>query len=579
MRTKKRALSVILTLLSVFIAAAGTGCSSPEASGQNSPSGSYTITSRPMQYHVMAPSPYTSGDVDVYFMNGSDVPYLEAEDWITIQKNPLMTFGAVGYDISLSKEGDLLNVIRFDDYNSFVSTGNSALLDLVISVRKDEAGNQLYMNTLDSSVRKYGHEKVMDLGYYDIDLVRDGDKYYIPLQTLSDLFFAPLGRTVIYNGECIYVYGQAEELLRNPDGTLTEAGGLVYGENNEYVTGQISPEMAKFNYDELCFAFDNVYGLKESHHILSFRDLVRETGSDDVFLGTDTRQIDEALCRIIAEGINDIHTKFLLASYASGIDYRNELIEKFGEGRSRETIFSLQAEYSEVRSKYYPDGIPGYEEIGDTAYITFDEFWFAKHNYYSEPVTPENTDTVALISESVQKILRPDSPIKNVVLDLSCNTGGEADAAVYTLAAFLGRASISVEDPNTGALAMNDYVCDTNFDKKFDENDSLAGKGLKLYCLESGVSFSCGNLVPAVFKEDPHVALLGQRSSGGACSICFLSTATGSILRLSSSTRLSYMRNGSFYDIDQGVEPDIFINNPESFYNRQSLTEYIDNIR
>ena len=595
MHTMKRTFTLLLTLLSVFIAAIGTGCRNPEASGQSESSGSYTITSRKMQYHVMAPSPYTSGEVDVYFMNGSDVSYLEVEDWVTIQKNPLLVFTTSGYDLTLSKEGDILKVTRsnganlsiyfktdimiFDDYNAFLAQGNSPLLDVIIMHRKDEAGNQLYMNTLESSVRKYGHEKVMDLGYYDIDLVHVDDKYYIPLQTLSDLFFSPFAKTVIYNGDCIYLYGQAEQLIKNEDGSLTEAGVLVYGENGEYATGQVSETMAKFNYDELCFAFDNIYGLKENHHIVGFRELVKEKGFETIMLGTDARKIDEALCLLVAEALDDTHSKYLRSSHASGIDYHDELVEKFGEGRARAQIFGLLDEYSAVRSKYYPDGVPGYEEIGDTAFITFDEFQFAKRNYYQDPPTAEDTDNVALISTAVQQIIRPDSPIKNVVLDLSCNTGGEADGAVYTLAAFLGTAPVSVEDPISGALATNDYVCDTNFDKKFDENDTLAGKGLNLYCLESGVSFSCGNLIPAVFKEDPHVALLGQRSSGGACTICYLSTALGSLLRLSSSMRLSYMRNGSFYDIDQGVEPDIFLSKPESFYNRQSLVEYIDSIR
>ncbi|MBR6528639.1 MAG: helix-turn-helix domain-containing protein, partial [Firmicutes bacterium] len=30
--------------------------------------------------------------------------------------------------------------------------------------------------------------------------------------------------------------------------------------------------------------------------------------------------------------------------------------------------------YLEVRKKFYPNGVPAYEEIGNTAYITFDNF-------------------------------------------------------------------------------------------------------------------------------------------------------------------------------------------------------------
>lgn len=617
---------MLFTALFLFTAAVGTGCSretsvdvtavgsteTPSAdvtadSGSETPSAdvtaennsapdsSYTITSVKMPYYLMSATPYTSGEIDVYFVNGSDVPYLEIEDWLSIQQHPMFTMFTKDTELTASKEGDIVKISRkngsnlsiyfhtdimvFDDYNAFISAGGKGLLDIVIMPRTNTDGTPMYLSYLDSSVRKYGHEKTMDLGYYDIDLVRDGDRYYIPLQTLSDLFFVPYAKGVMYNGRCIYIYAYAEELLRSADGTLTDVGKAVFGENGEYATGRISETMAKFNYDELCFAFDHIYGLKEIHHITGFRELVREKGFEDVFLGTDTKKIDEALCRIIGEAIDDIHSKYVLSSYASGIDYKNELISKYGEGRSRTNILKLLDEYKAEREKYYPEGIPGYEEIGDTAFITFDEFLFAKRSYYLSSPTEEDTDNVALISSAFRQILREGSPIKNVVLDLSCNTGGEADAAVYVAAAFLGKASISVEDPNTGALATNDYLCDTNFDGVFDEKDTLAGKGLNLYCLESSISFSCGNLVPALFKESPYVTLLGQRSSGGACSVIFVSTAIGSILRLSSNNRLSYLRNGSFYDIDQGVEPDFFLSKAESFFDRESLVEYIDHLK
>ena len=590
MQTKKKMLPVLFILLAICIAVIFTGCGRQDGSEKE-----YTVTSQAMPCYIMMKNDYTTINLDVYFINGSDVPYLEMEDWLKVQMHPLMLLIAKNYELTLSKEDDVVNVYRnngsklrinfktdvmtFDDYNAFMTAGETGLLDLVILPRADEEGNPLYLSHLDSSVRKFGHEKTMDLGYYDIDLVRDGDSYYIPLQTLSDLFFAPYAKNVIYNGRCVYIYGQSMELIQNPDGTLNETGEAVYGKDGEYATGQISETMAKFNYDELCFAFDVVYGLKENHHILGLRELIREKGFEDIFLGTDTKKIDEALCLLIAEAIDDTHSKYLMSSYASGLGYRDELIEKYGEGRSREKLFSLLDEFKAERSKHYPNGVPGYEEIGNTAFITFDEFLFFKRNYYETPPTKEDTDTVAVISYAVQQILRPGSPVKNVVLDLSCNTGGEADAALYTLAAFLGKAPISVEDPNTGALATNDYLCDTNFDKVFDENDTLAGKGLNLFCLESGVSFSCGNLVPAVFKEDSHVTLLGQRSSGGACSVAFLSTAAGSLLRLSSSNRMSYLRNGSFYDIDQGVEPDIFLSKISSYYDRNALVDYINDIR
>ena len=41
---------------------------------------------------------------------------------------------------------------------------------------------------------------------------------------------------------------------------------------------------------------------------------------------------------------------------------------------------------------------------------------------------------------------------------------------------------------------------------------------------------------------------------------------------------MSFMKNGSFYDIDQGVEPDFYIDDIANLYNRQALTDYINGL-
>ena len=164
------------------------------------------------------------------------------------------------------------------------------------------------------------------------------------------------------------------------------------------------------------------------------------------------------------------------------------------------------------------------------------------------------------------------------MLDLSCNNGGAADTAVYTVAAFLGKARVSLEDSYTGALVSTEYLADTNFDHKFDEKDHLAGKGLNLYCLESNVSFSCGSLVPTIFKQSSDVSLIGETSGGGSCSILWISTATGAAFRISSLDRLSFMKNGSFYDSDRGADPDYYLGKKDSYFNRKELVEYIHSL-
>ena len=55
-------------------------------------------------------------------------------------------------------------------------------------------------------------------------------------------------------------------------------------------------------------------------------------------------------------------------------------------------------------------------------------------------------------------------------------------------------------------------------------------------------------------------------------------TAYGTVFQFSAAQRMSFLKNGSFYDIDQGVEPDYYIANVENYYNRAALTDYINGL-
>jgi hypothetical protein len=130
----------------------------------------------------------------------------------------------------------------------------------------------------------------------------------------------------------------------------------------------------------------------------------------------------------------------------------------------------------------------------------------------------------------------------------------------------------------TGALSTGVYNVDVNLDGKFDDGDlGLVGK--KRFCLTTINSFSCGNFVPCVFKNSNAVTLIGRTSGGGSCVVLPLTTAYGTLFRISGPSRLAFTKNGSFYDIDQGAEPDFTLAFPESFYDREALNETINDLK
>jgi hypothetical protein len=53
-------------------------------------------------------------------------------------------------------------------------------------------------------------------------------------------------------------------------------------------------------------------------------------------------------------------------------------------------------------------------------------------------------------------------------------------------------------------------------------------------------------------------------------------TAWGAYFQISGMQRMSYIKNGVYYAIDQGIEPDFVIDKAENFYDREALTAYIN---
>ena len=152
-----------------------------------------------------------------------------------------------------------------------------------------------------------------------------------------------------------------------------------------------------------------------------------------------------------------------------------------------------------------------------------------------------------------------------------------ADAAVFVISAVLGDGSVSALNPMTGAMATAVYNVDLNLDHQYGQEDQgLTTKNV--YCLTSPVSFSCGNLVPCVFKNSNQVTIIGRTSGGGSCVVLPMSTACGSGFQISGFTRLAFIKNGAFYDIDQGAVPDFTISKYMFIYDRERLTEYIDSL-
>lgn len=554
---------------------------------QNTEEKTYEISGRDYPFYISSVE-QVRYPFPLYFINGDDdIPYLSLRDLLEMLESFYISMEDTGYDLTLDTDGTNAALVRengfrmdidfeadtitFDDYNAFLlQSTKTTLMDVLVFSGFDQEGEaSLFQRNKEASFSRYGDMYTVDLSSYGIDLVTKDGEYYLPLQTVSDILVAPSTKMMLlFNGEALILANG--DMLGNAKRGFTPLGELYYSAE----PGERSEALAEFGYNELCMALDNLYGLKEIHDIESFDQIFRQIAYDQLLKGQDSYYADEALNAFIGYYLDDLHSSFKGYSWQVG---PKEFILRKGPATNK--MYDAWDVYNNARSEVYGGDIIGYEEVGNTAYITFDTFivYGDSEDYYGfregEEIPP---DTIGLVIEAHDQITRENSPIENVVIDLSNNTGGMADAAIYLLGWLLGDASVTIKDMSTGALDTSVYRSDVNLDHQFDEKDTVQDK--KIFCLISPVSFSCGNLVPSVLKASDKIILLGRTSAGGSCVIQNLSTAWGTLFQISGSSRLSFLKNGSFYDIDQGASPDYLISSPELYYDREALTEFINNI-
>ena len=94
----------------------------------------------------------------------------------------------------------------------------------------------------------------------------------------------------------------------------------------------------------------------------------------------------------------------------------------------------------------------------------------------------------------------------------------------------------------------------THLDGKFDEKDKNVDYGLRYGVLISKESFSGGNLLPFIMKDNG-VLVMGEKSRGGSCAVQRMVTADGYMCWISSARFRMTDKAGN--NIDGGIEPDV----------------------
>ena len=222
--------------------------------------------------------------------------------------------------------------------------------------------------------------------------------------------------------------------------------------------------------------------------------------------------------------------------------------EAFLKAMDRQTIMQTMPE---VRKAQW--GEEKYHKYGSTAVFSFNTFMldFEGWKAFYDGTGERPDDELGLLLDALKQA-DEDPEVRNFVFDLTCNTGGSSDPAVFIMNIICGLDRLNIYNTGSDQIITSVFDVDTNPDGVFDEKDHEKQYDLNFGVLESRFAFSCGNLFPCLAKDNG-VPLFGDRSGGGSCSIYHCLSAEGQMFVLSSNMRLAD-KNGN--NIDSGIEPD-----------------------
>lgn len=537
----------------------------------------------------------------MFFDDLPDIPYMSLENYYKTFMDGTMTVESKGsgvYVYTEEKYGETaeLNVhtdtLQTDDLAAFVSS----------PVFKKE-GCGLYMDGPETMARventfydRPATPVTVNYGKYQIDLREQDGVAYLPFTSLCDLFNNPDVITTFYRDGKIFHVSEYEE----------NRGGEAYKEDHTPISwiqsGQRSRQMADFTYRELCLSIELMYGYPCTQN--EFTDKMRKDGLDAAL-----EQFDpEAKSLLLSEksgeylaGLYRLLMSWLFDGGHTGLMI-DELYLNHGLTEQVGLDFFSRISVPDNRSLYYVEkfddineshilladerkkliGDEAYIQKGSTALIRFDEFkvdYPGWKSYFDGKQKTMPDDAVGTVYQGLQKAKQ--NGVKNVVFDLSTNLGGDS-VALETICGFvLGRLAFNTYN-TLGDQAITDLVVtDRNLDGVIDEKDDAVDySSMHFAVLTSKGSFSCGNLMPSLFK-DAGLMVLGEQSGGGTCSIVRRTTADGVWYCMSDYCKFI---NSKGEPVDDGVPVDaeLTVERPDgsedhsAFYDIEKLGERMD---
>lgn len=481
-----------------------------------------------------------------------NVPYLGMNEYSTYLKKMPLSMQEKEDGTFVLENGIRAELIFDPDAVTITVPDWNAFFDMPLPLENQAIGWKdtatRFIRITDVEFDKEAAPVTLDFDEYGIQVYADESDIYLPVSTLSNIMTDIATNHVLYNGENLYVQRMSLD-GSSPEG-LYETEAL-----KAQLQGEKRPEdVVKQCYADLCFNIDNFFGhpgkapLDETVAEMGLDQALDSLGNKGKKLKAKLQSEDlseylSALYEVLMVYLGDGHTLFSGASAVItenaesvdtvfglpliGLDFTADLISS--------PIYMKQALHEIItlqRNEAW--GNDTYRESGNTAIIRLDSFMpdEAAWELYYEGEGDFPQDSLGIVLSGLKRASEnPD--IENVILDLSCNSGGSPDVMMAILAVATGQTQLYGIHKLTGRNMTFTFEADTNFDGIYDEKDKEVKYDFNYGVLVTRHAFSCGNLFPFIAQEAGAV-LIGEPSSGGSCCVQVGTDAEGFTYMMSS---------------------------------------------
>ena len=511
----------------------------------------------------------------LFFDDMPDVPYISMELYYHTFMESEMTVRSSGkgnYSYTEEKYGQTAranadtDILVINDPAYFAATpvfkrGDTELLF---------GGPEDMVRVTDTAIERSPSPLKIDLGSYGIDLrEKDGVLYY-PFATLCDIFNNVDCLTAVYSHGKIFFVSMYDE-VNGGNAKSDDLGNLGW------VTEEKRPDdLIELSYNELCLSAELFYGYPCDDN--EFANRMKASGLDtalreldpltrELLLSADTGEYMAGVGRLFRYDLCDgghtganLDDRFVQTisdskEYSSYYKYMTDIDELPLYFNKQMYIAERHSLCLETRKKLFGD--TGYYSSGDTAYLIFNGFnvdYEGRRSYRSGKTNTMPADSVSVVYNGFLRARN--EGIKNVIIDLSANTGGDTIALQEICGMICGDFSVRYTESLGGGVVVQTYSVDRDLDGEINEADKLVSyEDFNIAVLTSGASFSCANFMPLIMKEKG-IPVIGEQSSGGSCMVLQRTTADGFDYSMSGYLKVTDVNGG---DIDKGIPVDIEI--------------------